>query len=141
MNTIHLEPFAAQIDWCLEEPISGADWQNLLKTYLETLGKRGTQIPNTIIGHIKGITNLGDDDYIQVSVISANRPATLSARIADDFYTTQLSFTLNYLVYGLSYQDASHIAQSSAAEIIEKLGGRAVFSVLSDPDQIDHHQH
>ena len=141
MSDIHLEPFAALIDWRMDDPISGEEWQNLLSTYLENLGKRGTQKPNTIIGHIKGITNLPEGDYMQVSVISPDRQATRSSRISGDFAASQLTFTLNFLVYGLSYQDASQIAQSSAAELAGKMGGRAVFTMLSDPDQIDHHHH
>lgn len=139
MSDIRLEPFAARITWQLDKQLSGEEWQTLLTTYLEKLGKFGTEQPNTIIGHIKGIANFSEGEFIQVSVISTNRSATTTIQLPDDFSTARLSFTLNYLVYGLAYEDASRISQITAAELAKQAGGTAEFMMLSDPNQADHH--
>ena len=141
MSNLKLEPFAATIEWQLETQTAAQGWVDLLKSYLGTLGKLGTQEPGTIIGHIKGITNLPEGEFIQVSVISPHRLPAVRVQLPEDYAADRLSFTLNFLVYGLSYQDANQIARTSALEVAARYHGTADFVKVSDPDQIDHHHH
>lgn len=138
MSDLQLEPFAATIVWKLDAPASPDGWINLFESYLEVLGKRGTQNPDTIIGHIKSYAKISEGEFIQISVVSPDRPSTITTQLPNEFLTPSLTLTLNYLVYGLPFDEASQIAQTAANELAAQVGGKAIFSKISTPEQPGH---
>lgn len=141
MSDLVLEPLAAVIDWHLADAQSALEWQSLFNSYLEALARKSAAEDNTVIGHIKGFVELAENDFIQISVVSAGRPATGSIKeVAANTYD-RLTLTLNFLVYGLPYEQAQSIAEQAANEIMAAREGHVEFRKFSDRTHTSHHHH
>ena len=138
MNTLTLEPFSAVIDLELQRPIPAAEWQALFNVFLESLAQKSAAVDNTVIGHIKGFAQLPQDGFIQVSVVSAARPATSSVRDDAAVSCAQLTLALNFLVYGLPFQQAKTMVEQSAEALAQNNGGSARLRKISDPAHPSH---
>ena len=138
MNALSLEPFATVIDWQLQHPIPAAEWQALFNAFLESLAQKSAAVENTVIGHIKGFAQLPQGGFIQVSVVSAARPATSSVRGEVASSCAQLTLALNFLVYGLPFQQAKTMVEQSAEVLAQNNGGSAHLRKISDPSHSSH---
>ncbi len=139
MTNLSLEPYSAVIEWQFQEPLSVANWQRILSSFLENLAQESARLENTVIGHIKGFASIGEDGFLQISVVSADRPATVTIQENPKEEYQHLSLTINLLVYGLPFQRAREIVKHSADVLAKSEQGSITFSRISDPSQSSHH--
>ena len=118
MSDLSLEPLAAQVHWQFPAPVASRDWEAVARDYLEALA--GASAQEGVIGHIKALALLPDAGYVRASAVSAKRPADVEVKCADAELVSQLTFTVNVLVYGLPY----HRAQGLVVEIAEQVAAR-----------------
>lgn len=138
MSALQLHPFAAQIEWDFDQALAANELEDLFRKYFETLAQECILQGKTIIGHIKGFTKLPENGFIQISAVSASQPASIAMKDGSYSKYECLSMTLNFLVYGLPFSAAAQIAQESAIDLMDKVGGRVIFSKVSDPKQPGH---
>ena len=120
MQNIELVPFSAQCQWKISENQSIDIWQDLMEQYLKAITKACESIPGNVIGHIKAFAKLPKNGFLQSSVIGSSHSATgrVMERTSGGYST--LDFTLNVLVYGLSFKQAGKIVIRSALEVSEQ---------------------
>ncbi len=138
MTNLSLEPYSAVIEWQFQESLSAADWQRILSSFLENLAQESSLLDNTVIGHIKGFASFGEDGFLQISVVSADRPATVTIQenLGEEYQ--HISLTINLLVYGLPFQRARQIVEHSAKMMSTTVQGTIVISRVSDPSHSSH---
>ncbi len=139
MTNLSLEPYSAVIEWQFQEPLSVTDWQRILSSFLENLAQESSRLDNTVIGHIKGFASFGEDGVLQISVVSAERPATVTTQenLGEEYQ--HISLTINFLVYGLPFQRARKIVEHSDYVLAKSEQGSITFARISDPSQASHH--
>ena len=120
MQKIELVPFSSQCQWKISENQSIDIWQDLMGQYLKAIAKACESIPGSVIGHIKAFAKLPKNGYLQSSVIDSSHSATGSVMERTSIDYSILDFTLNVLVYGLSFRQAEKIVIQSALEVSEQ---------------------
>jgi hypothetical protein len=139
VSRLSLEPFAALLDWQLDEAATPVAWQTLFSRFLECLAQESAREENTVIGHIKALAKLPEQGFIQTSVVSASRPATGEIVDATQGRYDNLTLTLNFLVYGLPFQKAERIVRQAGESIAKETGGSIQMRDVSDPSHTSHH--
>ena len=126
MRQLTLEPLAAVCTWRLEGGQPAAAWAALLAQFLEQLARACAGTPGEsgppLIGHIKALATLPAGGYIRGSVLDTKHAPGVQTGGAFPETLTELSFTLNVLVYGLSYDDASALVEREAGRLAAELG-------------------
>ncbi len=120
MSEPTLEPFAVQQRWQLAAPQSGSWWQNLLSKYIARLASACASHEagperEPLIGHIKLLALFPDHGYLRISAVSPVHPVTCTGHVPDGL--TELSLTLNVLVYGLRRNVLQKLTDDVAAEL------------------------
>ena len=116
MADLILEPYSTVL--CLQVLQTGLQPELVLKDALETLAGKCPAAGNSVIGHIKALALFPDHQYLRVSVVAANLPATLEGAAPAD--CTELEITLNVLVYGLTRSQIDEIVLATLSEIAQR---------------------
>jgi hypothetical protein len=132
---LNLEPYTARLHWRLPDPANSLDWNRLLSEYLEALAARCEVDGRSVIGHIKGLATFGDGAFVRANVVTASRPADVAGSVPSG--CRDFVFTMNVLVYGLSYADiAAHV--TAVAQLV---GARWDVAITVRPVIDDHESH
>ena len=134
MADLILEPYAGHLHWQMRPTAGEHPWERVLADHLEELARRCDQHEQCLIGHIKGLATFPDGGHLRVNVISPDRPADVAGAAPEG--CSQLTFTLNVLVYGLSRETLSRLVQDTAGQVAETWGG----TVLVDTAGGNEHQ-
>ena len=130
MADLIFQPYAARLLWQMPEDCDPAAWERILAEYVNTLAQRCDGNQECLIGHIKGLATFPDGGFLRVNAVSASHPADLAGRAPEG--CTQLSFTLNVLVYGLSRETLSHLVRNAADQVAASSGGTVAVHPASD---------
>ena len=131
MADLIFEPYAARLLWQMPEDGEPAAWDLILAEYINTLAQRCGGQKECLIGHIKGLATFPDGGFLRVNAVSAAHPADLAGRVPEG--CTELSFTLNVLVYGLSRETLSRLVRNAADQVATGSGGTVVVHPACDP--------
>jgi hypothetical protein len=111
MKEMILEPYTVRLNFRMDSPMTGAEWGLMISGLMESLARHCSETGPCVIGHIKGFARISGIGFIRISVISPDHPADVDARISDDF--SELSLTLNVLVYGHSKKMLAQLARKT----------------------------
>ena len=114
-HDVTLEPYAARIHWAAPQPMAAEAWRVLLAEFAERVAHRSAEAGAPVIGHVKGFASESGGGYLNVSAVSADRPACVAGHLQDGL--RELHLTLNVLVYGLSRQTLGALVGDIAAEL------------------------
>lgn len=124
MAELTLEPYAARLRWHLSSAPASRVWGATLSEFLEALARRCTQAGPCVIGHIKGLARFPEGDYLRLSVVSPTQPADVEGNAPEG--CTELTLTLNVLVYGLSRDLLERLVQETATDMASRSGGEVI---------------
>ena len=127
MAELILEPYSVRLRWQIEPSLTSQKWKAIICKFVETLARRCDEAGKCVIGHIKGLAMFSGDDYLQVSIISPERPADVSGAAPPG--CSELVLTLNVLVYGLTRNVLERLVKEVAT--VPVLGKRGLVSVES----------
>jgi len=113
MDELNLEPYTVIQAWSLPE--AGGNWESMLGEYLQMIAQRCADSGKCVIGHIKAFATLPDRNYLRISVVAPNIPASIEGKVPP--HCTNLELTLNVLVYGLERSMIEKITLEMAGEI------------------------
>jgi hypothetical protein len=119
MAELILEPYAATQRWHL--PGADGHWEALLAEYLESLASRCAESGECVIGHIKALALFANCGYLRLSVVSSWLPASVMGKVPPG--TTELTLSLNVIVYGLAYEQAEHLSRETAVTLADRWKG------------------
>jgi len=138
MAELNLEPYALSQNWrSLDEPV---EWQRLLAEYLENLAQSCVSAsPACAVGHIKALALFPDNAYLQISVVSPTRPASLQGRVPDG--CRQLSLSLNVIVYGLEYEQIETLTNETALRLAQRWKVEVQTEKTGTRPVSGHHEH
>lgn len=108
-----LEPFTALLRFTFPAPTPIGECSENLKRFLETLAELCEKSGPCVIGHIKALALLSGDHYVRASVVSSSLPAQIDADASEDL--TEMTLTLNMLVYGLPKKVLETVLKEAAA--------------------------
>ena len=120
----------------MPEGCDPAAWDRILAKCVNTLAQRCDGHQECLIGHIKGLATFPDGGFLKVNAVSASHPADLVGRAPEG--CTQLSFTLNVLVYGLSRETVSRLVRGAADQVAASSGGTVAVHPASDQSHQAH---
>ena len=100
MAQLKLHPCAVQMNWLSDMPLTGDEWVNVLRDFLNDLGKNCITNGGSLIGHIKGNATVAGSPCLQLSLVSLNQPVFVGGSVPDG--SNELEITLNVLVFGIS---------------------------------------
>jgi hypothetical protein len=113
MADMILEPYAVSQRWRFS--LKDTNWETLIVEYLETIARTCMEFDGCIIGHIKALALFPAGGYLQVSVVDPALPAGVKGCAPPD--CTELTFTLNVIVYGLAHDLLERIAYDTAVRL------------------------
>ncbi len=119
MVELTLEPYAVSQHWRL--PGADGRWEGFLAEYLETLARRCAENQPCVIGHIKALALFPQNGYVQVSVVSQRLPAQVKGSVPPG--CTELTLSLNVIVYGLEYDWIERLTSETALHLAERWKG------------------
>ena len=125
MAELILEPYSVRLRWQIEPSLTSQKWKAIICKFVETLARRCDEAGKCVIGHIKGLAMFSGDDYLQVSIISPERPADVSGAAPPG--CSELALTLNVLVYGLPRDVLERLVREVVT--VPVLGKRGLVSV------------
>ncbi len=126
MEELILEPYTVNLGWKL---VGEADpWENLISEFMETLAHRCAETRKGMIGHIKGLTLFPGGGYLRVSVVGSTLPAGVEGSVPTD--CTELTLTLNVLVYGLGRHTLEQLTRQTADHLTKKWKGGVMIKAL-----------
>jgi len=135
---LNLEPYAAVQHWRLPE--ADGHWETILSDYLQTLAQRCVKAsPQAVVGHLKGLALFSKSEFLRVSVVAPQIPATLSGKAPPG--CTELELTLNVLVYGLPWTEIEKMVRETSTEIASQWKGGVDHKVLNQAVHPGHHSH
>ena len=137
MDELNLEPFTVIQAWSLPE--EGGNWESMLGEYLQRIAQRCADSGKCVIGHIKAFATLADHDYLRISVVAPNIPASIEGKVPP--HCTNLELTLNVLVYGLERSMIEKITLETAGEIARKKEAEVHYKYSSHAGEHLHHSH
>lgn len=121
MTTLTLEPLAARLRWRFAQALTGDEWGAVFAEHLESLAKRCVETEAGVIGHIKGLAVVPGGGYVRVNLVSPLRPADIESTASSS--CARLTFDLNVLVYGLSFEQVRQMTLNTAAMVASRRGG------------------
>jgi hypothetical protein len=119
VDELNLEPYTVIQAWSLPE--AGGNWESILGDYLQRIAQGCAASGKCVIGHIKAIATLPDRNYLRISVVAPNIPASIEGKLPP--HCTNLELTLNVLVYGLERSVIEKITLEMAGEIARQRKG------------------
>ncbi|MCL4561021.1 MAG: hypothetical protein M1281_10440 [Chloroflexi bacterium] len=119
MAELILEPYAVSQRWRL--PDADGRWEGFLAEYLETLARRCAEKQPYIIGHIKALALFLHNGYAQASVVGSDLPAQVKGNVPPG--CTELTLSLNVIVYGLEYDLIERLTCETAIHLAERWKG------------------
>jgi len=122
MAELILEPFTAVQHWHRFE--GEVSWEEMLAGYLQALAQGCAQSSQAVIGHIKALALFSAGEYLQVSVVAPDRPASTDGHAPPGI--TSLELTLNVLVYGLGREQIEQLVVAKTQEISARWGGEII---------------
>ena len=135
MAELILEPYTARLHCQLLHSEADLDWNRLVAAYLETLAARCEVDGQSVIGHIKGLATFAGGGFLRANVVTPSQPADVAGSAPPG--CCELVFTMNVLVYGLSYAAvAAHVAEVTGA-----ITRRGDFALTVEPVVDDHEPH
>jgi hypothetical protein len=137
MTEYHLHPLAARLRWYFPSPLAPDAWAALLADTVGAVARECQAAGPVVIGHIKALALLPAGGYLRASAISAQHPVDVEAQAAPSQALTELTITLNVIVYGLPFEAARRIVTEQAGRLVEVQGGSAHIEAISE----DHHTH
>jgi hypothetical protein len=105
-----LHPLSLRIRLAFEQPAPMDEAKGILAGFFDEMAGIIAQNQACVIGHIKGLAMLGQEDYLKVNLIAAGRPASTEASCADQ--VQDLSMVVNFMVYGLEPEQLFDIAET-----------------------------
>ena len=129
MSGMMLEALAIHIRFTFSSPKRIQEWTEILKRLVETLAGLCHKSGPCMIGHIKGLVLLNGNQYMRVSVISPSLPAQVETNASEDL--TELTVTLNMVVYGLSTKSLEHIVETAAVQLETAWSGKIAVESIS----------
>lgn len=116
-----LDPYAAQLRFAVENPLSDRQWRSHLAEFLERIALKCDAHGSSVIGHIKALALFDDNRYLRGSVVSPHRPADVEGNPPEAF--RQMEITLNVLVYGLERFFIERLVAGVGSEIAQSIDG------------------
>lgn len=114
MDGMTLEPLSAQVRFLSARARTGDDWSRILGDFLRKISARCETVEEAvIIGHIKGFASFPDGEYLRVSVVGSTLPVECEASAS--FESSEVSASINVIVYGLESARLEHIVRDEAA--------------------------
>ncbi|MDR3573233.1 MAG: hypothetical protein P4L50_05205 [Anaerolineaceae bacterium] len=143
MAELILEPYAVTQHWRLPAGAVGGDWVLLLCEYLQSLAQKCASSSKTcVIGHIKALALFPNNAYIQISVVSPTHPASLQGSVPAGY--SELSLSLNVIVYGLEYEQIESLTNETALQLAQSWKGEVTTEKTGQrpiSGQHEHHNH
>jgi hypothetical protein len=100
---LNLHPCAVQMTWVSDGPLTGGEWETILRNFFTSLGENCITGGGELIGHIKAIATVAGLPCLQLSLVSVNQAVNVDGSLPDA--TNELGITLNVLVFGMSADD------------------------------------
>ena len=119
MADLILEAYAVSQRWRFSP--KGPNWESLIVEYLETIARTCMDFDNCVIGHIKALALFPGGGYLQVSAINPELPVGVKGCAPPG--CTELTLTLNVIVYGLEHDLVERIVWDSAAQLAYRWQG------------------
>jgi hypothetical protein len=132
-----LEPYAARLWWAMPPNSGGIPWDRILAQFLEALARGCDVDGQAVIGHIKGLATFPNGGYLRVNAVSSSHPADIGGVAPPD--CTELTLTLNALVYGLRYEQVAALVDETATRTAQGWGGHVRVDPVRSRDQDAHH--
>ncbi len=122
MADLILEPYAVSQHWRFS--LKDTNWETLIVEYLEAIAHTCMEFDRCVIGHIKALALFPGGNYLQVSVINPALPAGVKGCVPPD--CTELTLTLNVIVYGLESDLLERIACDTAVHLASRRQGEVI---------------
>ena len=139
MAELILEPYAALLHWRLPAGREDYPWDRILAEFLGSLAGCCEVEGESVIGHIKGLATFPGGGYLRANVVSPSHPVDVAGAAPED--CSGLTFTLNVLVYGLSYDAVSDCVEQTASQAAGQWGGSVSVEPLHGQAHEPHHHH
>ncbi len=95
----HPAVYAREVIFNLAEPRNGSDWESVLTDFLSGLASSLRLAGCSLIGHIKGVLETGEDSRLYFSLTTFQGPPHFKGQLAGDSSHGRL--TINVIVYGV----------------------------------------
>jgi hypothetical protein len=95
----HPAVYAREVSFTLAEPRSGSDWESRLDNFLTGLVKSLRQAGCSLIGHIKGVLETGEDSRLFFSLTTFQGPPHYKGQLSGS--SSHGCLTINVIVYGV----------------------------------------
>jgi hypothetical protein len=114
MTRTNIEPYAVRLSWNMTTGLSGREWEDFFRHFLEHIAAECLRAGSPLIGHIKGLVLEEDGHYLKISVTSTDHPADTDGMLPNDL--KKVSLTLNVLVYGVPEKTVAKIVLEAAKD-------------------------
>jgi hypothetical protein len=95
----HPAVFAREVSFTLADPRSSSDWESRLDDFLTGLVKSLHQAGCSLIGHIKGVLETGEDSRLFFSITTFQGPPHYKGKLRDA--SNQGRLIINVIVYDI----------------------------------------
>jgi hypothetical protein len=95
----HPTVYASEVSFTLAEPHTGSDWESKLDAFLTGLVNSLHQAGCSLIGHIKGVLETGEDSRLFFSLTTFQGPPHTKGQLAGSSRHGRL--TINVIIYGV----------------------------------------
>ena len=126
MAELILEPYSANQRWRFKR--TNTPREDSIAEYMEAIAQSCEEAGKCIVGHIKALALLPDGGFFQVSVVSSDLPAVRNGRVPPD--CTDLTLSLNVIVYGLERKVLERIVWDAADEMAKRHTGEVTVEAI-----------
>ena len=126
MADLILEPCSVNQRWRFKR--ADLPREDSVAEYMEAIAHSCEEAGKCVVGHIKGLALFSDRGFFQVSVVSPSLPAAKNGQVPAG--CTELTLSLNVIVYGLESAVLERIVWRTADEMAKRWKGEVTIEAV-----------